>query len=41
MAVYLYKPPSWRNPVQFDGFALGYVDTSTTVYRVNGVWYNA
>lgn len=42
MAVYLYKPPTWRNPVPMEkGSALVVgVTTSTTVYRLNGTWYN-
>lgn len=41
MSVYLYKPPSWRNPAQFEKSALVVgVTTSTTVYRIDGTWYN-
>ena len=41
MAVYLYTPPTWRNPVQFEDSALvAGVTTSTVVYRLNNTWYN-
>lgn len=42
MAVYLYKPPTWRNVFVFErGHALrAGITTSTCVYRIDGVWYN-
>lgn len=41
MAVYLYKPPTWRNQATIRG-ALRYgVTTSTVVWRSGGVWFNS
>lgn len=40
MSVYLYTPPSWRNPAPMGGALVVGVRTSTCVYRVGGVWHN-
>lgn len=40
MAVYLYKPPTWRNPVPMRGALIVGISTSTCVYRQGGVWHN-
>lgn len=40
MAVYLYTPPTWRNPIPLGGALIAGVRTCTLVYRRNGVWVN-
>lgn len=40
MSVYLYTPPTWRNPSVMAGSLRCGVATSTVVYRLNGVWFN-
>lgn len=37
---YLYWPPTWRDHVIMRGSLRTYVDSSTTVYRVGGQWFN-
>ena len=40
MAGYLYSPPTWNNVQLIEGSLRRSVTTSTTVYRVGGVWHN-
>ena len=40
MSVYLYRPPTYKMHQQMQGALRYYIDTSTTVYRVGGVWHN-
>lgn len=40
MSVYLYTPPMWRNPSVMGWALRASVNTSTVVFRLNGVWYN-
>ena len=40
MSVYLYRPPTYKMHQQMEGALRYYIDTSTTVYRKGGVWYN-
>lgn len=41
MSVYLYAPPQWQNVTVIAGMALRTkIPTSTTVYRLGGVWHN-
>lgn len=41
MAVYLYRPPTWRKSQMMHSWALRYsVPISTCVYRIGGVWHN-
>lgn len=40
MAVYLYTPPQYRQHFIMERSLRSYVDTSTTVYRIAGVWSN-
>ena len=40
MAVYLYRPPTWRNVAIIEGSLRYGVPTSTCVYRQGGVWHN-
>jgi hypothetical protein len=40
MAVYLYRPPSWRYVETMQGSLRYGITTSTVVYRLNGVWHN-
>ena len=40
MAGYLYSPPTYKQHDVMVGALRYYVDTSTTVYRLGGVWFN-
>jgi hypothetical protein len=40
MAVYFYKPPTYRMVQTMQGSLRYGVNTSTTVYRLNGTWFN-
>jgi hypothetical protein len=41
VAVYLYRPPSWRNVIPMGGALNVGIPTSTVVWRQGGVWHNA
>lgn len=40
MAGYLYSPPTYRQHFVMKGALRSYIDVSTTVYRLGGVWFN-
>ena len=37
---YLYKPPTYKQTAMMEGSLRYYVDVSTSVYRISGVWHN-